>query len=65
MRDDIVQNFFGNNVKMKEIKIHFFCIDLNGAWVENHLHMLSKNCNMLSNAIGCSDRSKNLHCLGF
>ena len=35
------RNFFQNNVKMKENKIQFFYIDLNGAWIRNHLHMSS------------------------
>ena len=43
-------------------KIQFLSIEFDGAWVENHLHVSSnENRNMLSNATGCPDRSKNLH----
>ena len=43
-------------------KVQFFYIKFNGAWVENPLHISSsENRNMLSNAICCPDRSKNLH----
>ena len=35
---------------------------LHGNFIENHLHVSSnKNRNMLSNATGCPDFSKNLH----
>ena len=58
-RDDITRNFFRNYVTMKENQIHNFCIQFNGAWIENHLHVSSsKNHNMLSNATGCTNCSK-------
>ena len=37
MRDNIVEEFFQNKVKMKENKIQLFYTEFNGVWVEDGL----------------------------
>ena len=58
----IAWKLFRNNVTIKENKIQNFFIEFNnGAWIENHLRVSSsKNSNMLSDAAGCPNCSKNL-----
>ena len=61
IRDHIAWKIFRNNVKIKR-KIQISCIVLNGAWIENHLHVSSsENRSMLSTPTGYPVYSENLH----